>query len=334
MAQFSSRGSRGFTLIELLVVIAIIAILVALLLPAVQQARESARRTQCKSNLKQLGLALQNYHDVHSAFPIGEGLGVSVTSSSCADSRVRAPWTVLSLPYLEQTALYQSFDFSAHFRGGFHEGPGPTTKNYIGSNQRVPVYHCPSYSAPDGFHTNYFGVMGGGQAFWSSSLVGRALWNNGTLYLNSSTKMRDLSDGSSNTVVIGETKYQIGPRARSNSDERMGWASSIRACGSSSTSAVLAAATDVAINAFKGDGNSADTVWTENSAGTLPNGIGTVNGTNATYNLQARAFSSAHTGGAHFALGDGSVRFISENVNLVTLRNLAIRNDGEVLGEF
>jgi len=333
MIQFSSRNRRGFTLIELLVVIAIIAILVALLLPAVQQARESARRTQCKSNLKQLGLALQNYHDVHSTFPIGEGLGVSVASSSCADSRVRAPWTVLSLPYLEQNALYQSFDFSAQFRGGFHETPY-SGKNFDGSNQKVPVYHCPSYSAPDSSHTNYFGVMGGGQAFWASSAAGRALWNNGTLYLNSSTRMRDLTDGSSNTVVIGETKYQIGPRARSNSAERMGWASSIRACGDSTTSGVLAAATDVAINAFKGDGNSADTVWTVNNSGTLPNGTGTVNGTAATYNLQARAFSSAHTGGAHFALGDGSVRFISENVNLGTMRNLAIRNDGEVLGEF
>jgi len=335
MTHLLSQVRRGFTLIELLVVIAIIAILVALLLPAVQQARESARRTQCKSNLKQLGLALQNYHDVHSTFPIGEGYGGTVSNSGTNQALVRAPWTILSLPYLEQNATYQSFEFSSQFRSLFTEGPASTTKNYIGSTQVVPVYHCPSFSAPDGLHTNYLGVSGGGTAFWASGgLPGRALWNNGTLYLNSSTRMRDLTDGSSNTVVVGETKYQIGPRARANSLERFGWASSVRISDGSTSSGVLAAVTDVPMNAFKGDGNSADTVWTDNSPGTLPNGIGTVNGTAARWNLQGRTFSSAHTGGAHFALGDGSVRFISENVNLVTMRNLAIRNDGEVLGEF
>lgn len=327
---FSFRNA--FTLIELLVVIAIIAVLIALLLPAVQQARESARRTQCKSNLKQLGLALQNYHDTHSTFPIGEGMGGTGLDATVNRALVRAPWTILSLPYLEQNALYQSFEFSTQFGSLFTEGPGSTTKNYIGANQSVPVYHCPSFSAPDAKHTNYFGVMGGGQASWASTgSPGRALWDNGTLYLNSSTRMRDLTDGSSNTVVVGETKYQIGPRARTNSLERFFWASSIRVSGDSTTSAILAAVTDVPINAYKGDGNSADTVWT---SGNEPNKRGTVNGTAATWNLQGRAFSSAHTGGCHFALGDGSVRFVSESVNLVTLQNLAIRNDGKILGEF
>ncbi|HWL07458.1 MAG TPA: DUF1559 domain-containing protein [Planctomicrobium sp.] len=339
MSQRPSRDHRGFTLIELLVVIAIIAILVALLLPAVQQARESARRTQCKSNLKQLGLALQNYHDVHSTFPIGEGFSgmSSQFPNSCVGvNGIRAPWTVLSLPYLEQNALYQSFEFSLPFRGIYSEAP-TSGKNFEASNKIVPVYHCPSFSAPDRLHTNYFGVMGGGEqlASWvhAGSMPGRALWNNGTLYLNSSTRMRDLTDGSSNTVVIGETKYQLGPRARTNSLERTSWASSIRGCVNT-TSGVTAAITDVPINAYKGDGNSADTLFTENSSGTLPNGIGTVNGTAATHNLQGRAFSSAHTGGCHFALGDGSVRFISENVNLTTLQHLAMRNDGEALGEY
>jgi len=336
MANSGQRGKSGFTLIELLVVIAIIAILVALLLPAVQQAREAARRTSCKSQLKQLGLALQNYHDVHSVFPIGEGFAGTVAQFSptdCAGSPKRAPWTVLILPYLEQGALYDSFNFSLQFRGIYNEQP-TTGVNFVASNQIVPVYHCPSFPAPDGLHSNYFGVMGGGANApnWvhSGTMPGRALWNNGTLFLNSKISMRDLTDGTSNTVVIGETKYQLGPRARTNGLERVGWASSLRACVNA-TPGVTAAVTDVPINAFKGDGNSADTLFTDGNA---PNSLGTVNGTAARYNLQGRAFSSHHQGGCHFAFGDGSVHFISENINQGTLNNLAIRNDGQVLGEF
>ena len=150
MAISWHRRNSGFTLIELLVVIAIIAILVALLLPAVQQAREAARRTSCKNQLKQLGLALQNYHDVHSVFPIGEGFAGTVAqfASSCDGSQKRAPWTVLILPYLEQGALYDSFNFSLQFRGIYSETP-TTGVNFVASNQIVPVYHCPSFPAPD-----------------------------------------------------------------------------------------------------------------------------------------------------------------------------------------
>ncbi len=335
MVDLGQRGKSGFTLIELLVVIAIIAILVALLLPAVQQAREAARRTSCKSNLKQLGLALQNYHDVHTVFPIGEGYAGTTAqfAASCNTSPKRAPWTVLILPYLEQGALYESFDFSLLFRGIYSETPtsGP---NFVASNQIVPVYHCPSFPAPDGLHTNYFGVMGGGAnaANWvhAGGMPGRALWNNGTLFVNSKIRMRDITDGTSNTVVIGETKYQLGPQARSNGLERVGWASSVRACNNA-TPGVTAAVTDVPINAYQGDGNSEDTLFTDNNT---PNSMGTVNGTPARFNLQGRAFSSSHPGGCHFAFADGSVHFISENVYLVTLTHLAIRNDGQVLGEF
>lgn len=329
------RGKSGFTLIELLVVIAIIAILVALLLPAVQQAREAARRTSCKSQLKQLGLALQNYHDVHSVFPIGEGFAgmTAQFSGDCQGSPKRAPWTVLILPYLEQGALYDTFNFSQQFRGIYSETP-TSGANFVASNQIVPVFHCPSFPAPDGLHTNYFGVMGGGSTLpnWAhaGAMPGRALWNNGTLFLNSKIGMRDLTDGTSNTVVIGETKYQLGPRARSNGLERVGWASSVRACANG-TPGVTAAVTDVPINAYNGDGNSADTLFTDGNA---PNSLGTVNGVAARFNLQGRAFSSSHPGGCHFAFGDGSVHFISENIHHVTLTHLAIRNDGQVIGEF
>ena len=115
MPYIPRQSRRGFTLIELLVVIAIIAILVALLLPAVQQAREAARRSSCKNQLKQLGLALQNYHDTHTVFPIGAGLaGTSATGSAR-----RAPWTVLILPFLEENAVYDEFNFSETFLSHF-----------------------------------------------------------------------------------------------------------------------------------------------------------------------------------------------------------------------
>lgn len=335
MANSAQRGKAGFTLIELLVVIAIIAILVALLLPAVQQAREAARRTACKNQLKQVGLGLQNYHDTHSVFPIGEGY-VGTTSSfvaGCSNAPRRAPWTVLILPYLEESALYESFNFSQQFRSLYSEAP-TSGANFTASNQIVSAYHCPSFPAPDGLHTNYFGVMGGGEsaANWvhAGSMPGRALWNNGTLFLNSSVRMRDLTDGTSNTIVVGETKYQLGPKARTNGNERIGWASSVRPCDNA-TPGVTAAVTNVPINAYTGDGNKEDTLFTN---GNVANARGTVSGTAATYNLQGRAFSSSHPGGCHFTFGDGSVHFLSENVDMVTLNNLAIRDDGEVIGEF
>lgn len=337
---------KGFTLIELLVVIAIIAVLVALLLPAVQQTREAARRTQCKNHLKQIGLALQNYHDSHSTFPIGAGYGNASYAASVPEgvggAPRRAPWTVLILPYLDLANLYSQFNFSERFEAVYSESPSTTeashvAQNHFASHTPVPVYHCPSYGYPDDtLRTNYFGVMGGGadKAVWAhASSHGRAFWENGVLYMNSKVAMRDITDGSSNTVIVGETKYQLGPKSPTNGANRFGWASTVR--GDVNTNGgVLAAVTDVKINDWNGDGNEDDTSFTNHTDPKKPNRRGTVNGNAATQNLQGRAFSSAHTGGCHFTFVDGSVRFISETISMTTLQNLAIRNDGEVLGEF
>lgn len=338
------RQQQGFTLIELLVVIAIIAVLVALLLPAVQQTREAARRTQCKNHLKQIGLALHNYHDSYSTFPIGAGYGVSsyaATSGpggaiSVTNAPRRAPWTVLILPYMDMSTLYSQFDFSGQFKACYNEGP-TSGQNHTASTTPVPAYQCPSFGYPDDtLRTNYFGVMGGGadQAAWAhASSIGRAFWENGVLYMNSRVKLRDITDGASNTVVVGETKYQLGPKSPTNGTSRFGWASTVR--GTANTNGgVLAAVTDVKINDWNGDGNEDDTSFTNHTDTKKPNRRGTVNGTNATQNLQGRAFSSAHAGGCHFTFADGSVRFISDVVSMTTLQNLAIRNDGAVVGQF
>lgn len=333
---------HGFTLIELLVVIAIIAILVALLLPAVQQAREAARRTQCKNNLKQLGLALQNYHDSYNTFPIGAGSGRPNVSESLyvqISGTARAPWTVAILPYLEKTAVYESFRQEETFVGVYDENNGRSPENRDASNIPMPIYHCPSYSGSDRLHSNYFGVMGGGTLpAWTgaSAHAGRAFWDNGVLYANSRTKMRDITDGTSNTFLVGETKYQLGPGGRSSGTIRSGWASTIRGSGAVNVSipGTLAAATDVAINAFKGTGNTGDTAFNEGTASRYGTVIISGSSVPATNCLQGRAFGSTHTGGCHFAFVDGSVHFIGENINLDTYQNLAIRNDGQVLGEF
>ena len=329
------RARSGFTLIELLVVIAIIAILVALLLPAVQQAREAARRASCKNQLKQLGLALQNYHDTHSVFPPGAVVsGTSDTSFSR-----RAPWTVLILPFLEMNALYDSFVMTSEIHGAYTDGASASSANGIASRTIVPAFVCPSYPGRgNGTHTNYFGVMGGNPATpsWAmtSAGFGRAMWNNGTLYRNSRTNMRDILDGTSNTFLVGETKYQLGNGVRP-SGEYFGWASTMRPSASPGTvPGTLAAATDVPINAWNGDGHTLDTAFTNNAASNR--GTIMVAGTleNALHNLQGRGFGSYHKGGAQFVFVDGSVHFISENINLNTYFNLAIRNDGQVLGEF
>lgn len=339
MTNLNRRYNLGFTLIELLVVIAIIAILVALLLPAVQQAREAARRTHCKSNIKQICLAMQNYHESHSTFPIGEGSGLTMSqvngNPDCASAIRRAPWTILSLPYLEQAVMYETFDFTAQFHSLYSETP-TSGANFNISRKNVSVYQCPSFPAPDKLHTNYFGVMGGGEnlAAWvhTSGQTGRALWNNGTLFLNSSINMRDVVDGTSNTAIIGETQYQLGPKGRSDG-QRFGWASSVRACANA-TSGVTAAVTDVPINSYPGDGNTADTAFTTGTTSNDPSFRGTINGVAAIQNLQGRAFSSPHRGGCHFGFVDGSVHFISDSVDMPTLKNIAIRNDGKVLGAY
>ncbi|HCS52768.1 DUF1559 domain-containing protein [Rubinisphaera sp.] len=321
------RKKSGFTLIELLVVIAIIAILVALLLPAVQQAREAARRTSCKNQLKQLGLALQNYHDVHTVFPIGAGwTGTSYTSGTR-----RAPWTVLILPFLEENAVYDLFDFSQRFVGTIGD-TGDFAANITAFNTPMDAYRCPSYGGGDNLHTNYFGVMGGDPTLetWkhASTNVGRAMWENGMLYRNSRTGMRDVTDGTSNTLIVGETIYQLGPSGRTDA-HRFGWASTMRG-GADGVPGTLAAVTDVPINVYNLDGNKFDSAFSNPTAARF----GTIDGVPAISNLQGRAFSSRHKGGAQFVFVDGSVHFIGENVDQRTLINLAIRDDGNVLGEF
>ena len=306
---------RGFTLIELLVVIAIIAILVALLLPAVQQAREAARRSQCKNNLKQLGLALHNYHDTHRVFPPG-----SIGYSNMGGRPQAFSPLVMLLPFLDQAALYNQINFNVSYA---HTLNAPLKKTII------PGFLCPSYSGPQvadehGFKsltvapasiTNYLGVCGytaSGPAVDASDRANFAADELGCFWASSNTKIRDIIDGTSNTMIYGEFKADANVDyftwAEFNHDER--WSPWMRGI------------------ILEGSGSVKGTRFGPNQIHLLQQ-----DGTSATHyqHWTLFPFSSQHEGGVHMLMADGSTHFFSENIDLTLWRNLSARADRQVV---
>lgn len=333
------RRQRGFTLIELLVVIAIIAILIALLLPAVQQAREAARRTQCKNNMKQIGLALHNYLDVHSVFP------PSFVSDISTRDTPGGQWSVQAriLPYLDGANLYNNINLELAY-------DDPSGVNSAIAYQRVATYICPSEvndrtrvdgsGNPEHYPVSY-GFNGGTWNVWDNAT---RRGGNGAFHPNSRLSTRDFTDGTTNTLCFSEVKA-FTPYNRD---------------GSSGTATVPAVANDVDLLISAGGDNKADTGHTEwvdgrvhqtgftvtlppNTEVILPGGVRPLEGdytscredkscTGSTY--AAVTSRSWHVGVVQSLLMDGSVRNISENLDLGIWRNLGQRNDGNVIGEF
>ncbi len=343
MAIVGNRKSNlGFTLIELLVVIAIIAVLIALLLPAVQQAREAARRTQCKNNLKQLGLAVHNYHDVALIFPSSgmmTGLPSSDPNSAYNWNGVGGSALVKLTPYFDQAPLFNRINFSdrTQYVSSQMTTGSPIALGYT----NIPMLRCSSETstpqAPGNLALSNYSPSIGSQVMpsdlggtigtgpcpvyettlysnpntnpWAAIEMSMSSVSGMFAYGAASCQIRDATDGLSNVILMGE----IRPKCSGPEWTYSGWMDP----------PPFYYATTGPINyktcPGEGPGN---------------NGVPTVNcNSNQSPNV-AQAFKSQHVGGAQFLLGDGSVRFISENIDYNNYQRLGGRADGNTIGEF
>ncbi len=298
------RRRTGFTLIELLVVIAVIAILIALLLPAVQQAREAARRTQCKNHLKQLGLALHNYHDLHQVFPMGYHWPLGTG------------WSYHLLPLLDQGPLYNSITVGTP--GSLSSSIWRTGPPETALGVSLPVFRCPSSDSPaaetniDGIARrvpcDYLACASGTRTSDSATSANGIGPENldGMFFRISSVRMRDLQDGSSNTIGLGEC---VSESPASQVDH---WS-----IGSD----------DLGRN---------DTPFSQDASeflGSLGVKLNLFYTGTATNDLEL-SFKSRHVGGVQFLLMDGTVKFVSENIDAAIRQALGTRNGGELPGDF
>jgi len=343
---------RGFTLIELLVVIAIIAVLIALLLPAVQAAREAARRTQCKNNLKQIGLAMHNYHDNFNTFPPGWVYDPQRQPAQYGTNMWG--WNTFLLPYEDQTNIYNSFNFSQGFLGGLTatgtDQPEGAGSQHGAEMTPLAIFRCPSdrgiaqvfYRYPSngvkaiGGRSNYPGVNGG--AFTDQVAPNFLSAQGGTYGGNSKVGIRDFTDGSTNALVVGERKFwEIAGRRVGTSTVWVGLRNADTGTTIYANGVPLVVGNCLVrinqipgISSGGGTGDAPFCCFGTRDAGTIESGGSGMGAADPTWH----GFSSDHVGGCHFLLGDGSVRFLSENMNAVTYLRLGTVSDGNVIGEF
>jgi prepilin-type N-terminal cleavage/methylation domain-containing protein/prepilin-type processing-associated H-X9-DG protein len=343
------RPGAGFTLIELLVVIAIISILIALLLPAVQQAREAARRAQCVNNLKQIGLAMHNYEQAIGTFPPGyiSSINMTVLNPCDFDKEMQNgvdlgtgwAWGSMILPYVDQQPVYSSINFSLSVSPPYHDNDTCSQTSLAvflcpsdGGPLLVPVFDDPPDPAqPGSFNAahivdtvargNYVGMWGLGEICAQSGANDTPNNNNnplgpigqhaGIFYRNSATKISAITDGTSNTIMIGERSHNLSYvtwTARSIN----GW------LGKTS---LVEGGTDQ----FN---PSPEECWTQimGPAG-LEDGPRTINQPTA----HVEDYWSVHPSGANLLFADGSVHFLKSSINPVTWQALATRSRGEII---
>ncbi|MCC9605089.1 DUF1559 domain-containing protein [Blastopirellula sp. JC732] len=294
----------GFTLVELLVVIAIIGVLIALLLPAVQQAREAARRMQCSNNLKQLGLAMHTYHDTYQKFPAG--------NYSCC----WGTWQLAILPQLEQGNLYEQYDQSNKYDDAYRYS---ASINIGVAKQRIATLTCPSDepNAPISSMTSHnYAANYGNTGYSQQATLNGVTFGGAPFAPNSATTslyygFRDVVDGTSNTMLMAEVLQGKRTDLRGFS-----WWS----LGSN-------------ITAYLSPNSSQPDSFSGGDCISMPEqNLPCI--TSTTSNPAALASRSRHPGGVQILRCDGSARFISENINLDTWRALATTRGGEVLGDF
>ena len=331
----------GFTLVELLVVIAIIGILIALLLPAVQAAREAARRSQCTNNLKQLGLALHNHHDVLNRFPPGGAR--DQPPFGVAEADWGSSWFVYILPYMEQLPLYQKWQFSGS------SGVFNATNMTNASNLVINGYKCPSSPLPAwcnsqtgrGFSimaVNYVGISGADSVIpgYTESRInnvnnGGRVSGGGVLIPSGQLRFADVSDGTSNCMAVSEQGDYLVTQDGSKKDWRASqpWGWSIGVKSTAPPPNYYPTAND------NRPFNMTTIRYPINQKTGWVNGNGDCGGTGVCADMGSNIpLNSAHPGGVNTLLVDGSVRFLADTMPLADLARLATRDDGQPLASF
>ena len=349
--SFPRRSRSAFTLIELLVVIAIIAVLISLLLPAVQSAREAARRAQCTNNLKQIGLALANYESSNGRYPPGS---IKFGSGGVTDCTVQRHHTMfaLMLPFVEQTAVYNAINFqlgSVDTTGPYGLAVNGAASNSTAYNSVISAYLCPSdtqkdstNSTPGYSQTSYGGVIGNTDVYhwWMGCPTDPPgghpqIESDGMFNADYSYRPSDVTDGLSNTLFVGETS-----RFRNDPDGNFfyfwssdGWyGSSVSTVSRFNAMAMTIAKPNASflIPEIGGDSTYYGDWWKNPSL--------------ALQNMGQWGFRSMHPGGVEFVFGDGSVRFIKDSINVIggvnplnnqlgmgVYRKLGTRSGGELI---
>jgi prepilin-type N-terminal cleavage/methylation domain-containing protein len=330
MSRLRCRRPSGFTLVELLVVIAIIGVLVALLLPAVQAAREAARRSSCSNKLKQLAIGLHNHHDTHNKLPPG-GQGAVLPTPNLTNTTTMfngTSWMVFNLPFIEQQPLYDKYRFDLAYNSvenGSTVGPVVVATHYCPSGPDPKKYLDPNTNVNTNPSTHYYGVMGPGGATDNFQLViggttyqyryggsgGNGAWSfhgmlshyqdaTGSISTGRVVRLSDVLDGTTNTLMLGEISVNLPVnRPGTTVAQPNQYRTWIR-------------------------GNSGGSGATKNVR--YPMNSTLYNGTN---NFNEISFGSQHPGGAQFALGDASVRFIPQTIDLLIYQASSSMNGAE-----